>query len=316
MHSVLRFLPAALLLGAALPAQGAKVSLRALGSYLRHTDSVKVEIRVEASADTKVALSTITGSGIKLQAGGKTIPVGKPKSGTVPLTKGSKLTLEVPIAVGRVISKAGVKLGKGPVDVQIQLDEAKPAKVTVVRDVKELPIEQFDLTKTRVAIVTNFGTMVLAFRHDKAPKTVANFVKLSKDHFYDGTRFHRVLKNFMIQGGDPNTRDNNPANDGSGGPGYMIDAEFNDLRHVRGVISMARSSDPNSAGSQFFLMHGEAKHLDNQYTGFGSLVDGLDVLDRIAATPTKMTPRGEPSRPVSDVWLYKAIVLPAFKAKK
>ena len=315
MHSALRLLPAVLLLGGAVHAQSAKVSLRALESYLRHTDSLKVEIRVEATSDTEVPLATITGTGLTLKANGKSIPIGKPKSGKVPLRKGSKLTLEVPIQLGRALSKSGVKLGSGPVAVEVALAGADSAKVHVVRDIKDVNVEQLDLAKTRVAVVTNFGTMVVAFRPDKAPKTVANFVKLSKDHFYDNTRFHRVLKNFMIQGGDPNTRDNNPGNDGSGGPGYMIDAEFNDLRHVRGVISMARSRDPNSAGSQFFLMHGEAKHLDNQYTGFGSLVEGLDVLDRIASTATKMTPQGEPSRPVNDVWFYKAIVLPAFKKK-
>ena len=116
---------------------------------------------------------------------------------------------------------------------------------------------------------------------DKAPKTVANFEKLVKDGFYDGLTFHRIIKGFMIQGGDPK-------GNGTGGPGYTIRGEFskngfkNDLKHKRGVISMARSMMPNSAGSQFFIMHADAPHLDGQYAAFGQVIDGMDVIDKIA----------------------------------
>ena len=141
---------------------------------------------------------------------------------------------------------------------------------------------------SEVAVIkTTEGTMVIAFWTDAAPKTIANFKKLAKSGFYDGTCFHRVIKGFMIQGGDPNTKD--PAKEamwGMGDPGYKIDAEFNDHPHVRGVISMARSGDPNSAGSQFFICHGDQTFLDHQYTTFGKLIKGDDVLEKIATTPT------------------------------
>src|SRR5580700_9160758 len=119
-----------------------------------------------------------------------------------------------------------------------------------------------------VAVInTSEGTMVIQFWTDAAPKTIANFKKLAKEGFYDGTCFHRVIKGFMIQGGDPNTKDaSKEAMWGMGDPGYKIDAEFNDHPHVRGVISMARSNDPNSAGSQFFICDGNPTFLDHQYT--------------------------------------------------
>ena len=140
-----------------------------------------------------------------------------------------------------------------------------------------------------VAIInTTEGTMVIAFWPDVAPNTVANFKKLASQGFYDGTCFHRVIRNFMIQGGDPLTKD--PAKEslwGTGDPGYKIKAEFNDRSHTRGVISMARSQDPDSAGSQFFICHGNPRFLDRQYTAFGKLIKGDDVLEKIATTPTQ-----------------------------
>ncbi|MBK8974828.1 MAG: peptidylprolyl isomerase [Planctomycetes bacterium] len=171
-----------------------------------------------------------------------------------------------------------------------------------------------DLSRTRVKLVTSKGEMVIGFRPDMAPNTVANFVKLAKDGFYNGTRFHRIIRGFMIQGGDPNTKRGATGTPGTGGPGYTIDAEFNELRHVRGVLSMARSRDPNSAGSQFFIMHGKAPALDEHYTAFGQLESGLDVLDSIADTPVRLHPgSGEASVPVEDVWVYAAVVEPVFK---
>jgi len=142
-------------------------------------------------------------------------------------------------------------------------------------------------TNEVAVIKTTEGDMVIEFWTDAAPKTIANFKKLAESGFYDGTCFHRVIKGFMIQGGDPYTKD--PAKEnvwGQGDPGYKIDAEFNDHSHVRGVISMARSADPNSAGSQFFICHGSPVQLDHQYTTFGHLIKGDDVLEKIATTPT------------------------------
>jgi peptidyl-prolyl cis-trans isomerase B (cyclophilin B) len=147
-------------------------------------------------------------------------------------------------------------------------------------------------------LYTTHGPMKFKLWSDIAPKTVENFVKLSREGFYNGTAFHRIISGFMIQGGDPLTKD--PANAprfGTGGPGYTIRAEFNDRPHVRGVLSMARSSDPHSAGSQFFICHGDARFLDRQYTAFGELIAGDDVLEKIASTPVKSSSSGERSVP-------------------
>jgi len=142
-------------------------------------------------------------------------------------------------------------------------------------------------TNEVAVITTTEGTMVVEFWTDAAPKTIENFKKLANSGFYDGTAFHRVIKGFMIQGGDPLTKD--PSKEdawGTGGPGYQIKAEFNNHSHVRGVISMARSNDPDSAGSQFFICHGDPTFLDHQYTTFGKLIKGDDVLEKIGTTPT------------------------------
>jgi len=144
-------------------------------------------------------------------------------------------------------------------------------------------------------INTTEGTMVIEFWPEVAPKTVENFKALAQKGFYDGTCFHRVIKDFMIQGGDPLTRDPGAENRwGTGGPGYTIKAEFNDRSHVRGVISMARSNNPDSAGSQFFIFHGNPAFLDHQYTAFGKLIEGDDVLEKIATTPTH--PQDRPNK--------------------
>lgn len=152
-----------------------------------------------------------------------------------------------------------------------------------------------------VAVIkTAQGEMVLEFWPDVAPKTVENFKKLAREGFYDGTAFHRIVKGFMVQGGDPLTK--NAADEhawGTGGPGYKIKAEFNDRSHVRGVISMARSQHPDSAGSQFFICLADAKFLDRQYTAFGKLIQGDDVLGKLGDTPTTNGGGGEKSRPTT-----------------
>lgn len=137
-----------------------------------------------------------------------------------------------------------------------------------------------------VAVIkTNYGTIIFKFFPDKAPKTVANFEKLARSHFYDGTKFHRVIPGFMIQGGDPNTKGSDRSTYGQGGPGYKVNAEFSFIKHVRGIVSMARTQDPNSAGSQFFIMVAAAPSLDEQYTAFGHVVKGMDVVDKIVNLP-------------------------------
>jgi len=135
----------------------------------------------------------------------------------------------------------------------------------------------------RAIIETKFGEIELELLADKAPGHVKNFVDLAKKGFYNGSTFHRVIPGFMIQGGDPNTKDVNAsrAQHGTGGPGYMIKAEFNDTAHKRGVLSMARSTDPNSAGSQFFICVADSGFLDKQYTAFGRVLRGMEVADQI-----------------------------------
>jgi len=134
-----------------------------------------------------------------------------------------------------------------------------------------------------VAVIkTTLGTIVLEFFEEDAPKHVANFKKLAGEGFYDGITFHRVIPGFMIQAGDPLTKDDDRSNDGTGGPGYTIDAEFNSRKHLRGTLSMARKPDPNSAGSQFFICLKPQPGLDGQYTIFGQAAEGMDVVDKIA----------------------------------
>jgi len=143
-----------------------------------------------------------------------------------------------------------------------------------------------DSNPPHVLIKTKFGDMDVVLFPDLAPKHVESFLKLSKSGFYNGTIFHRIIPGFMIQGGDPLTKD--PANRsryGTGGPGYTLPAEFNKVPHEKGILSAARTADPNSAGSQFFIMVDKAPHLDGQYTVFGEIVKGIDVADTIVSQP-------------------------------
>ncbi len=160
-------------------------------------------------------------------------------------------------------------------------------------------------------IATSLGEMTIAFWPDVAPGTVENFKKLAREGFYDGTAFHRIIKGFMIQGGCPNTKAGARGIPGTGDPGYKLKAEFNSKPHVRGVISMARAQDPNSAGCQFFIVHGDARFLDRQYTAFGELVKGDDVLEQIASVPTKSGGGGEKSAPIERVEVKSVKLVPA-----
>lgn len=151
-----------------------------------------------------------------------------------------------------------------------------------------------DFQNTTATVETSVGTMKFEFFPDKAIGHVKNFVQLAEDGFYDGTIFHRVISGFMIQGGCPR-------GDGTGGPGHTIKAEFNDTHHERGILSAARAADPDSAGSQFFVCHGDAAFLDRQYTAFGRLIDGDDTLEKIASAAVMPGAGGENSRPVDPV---------------
>ena len=148
-----------------------------------------------------------------------------------------------------------------------------------------------------VAVIeTSLGNVEFEFLEDKAPGHVKNFKDLAKKGFYDGVTFHRVIPGFMIQGGDPNTKSNDRSNHGMGGPGYSIKAEFNDTLHKRGVLSMARSQDPNSGGSQFFIVVEDSNFLDGKYTAFGNVLSGMSVADTIVNVPRD--PKDNPNKRV------------------
>ena len=170
------------------------------------------------------------------------------------------------------------------------------------RDAKEAAVkEAAPKTADEVAVFeTTKGRMVIEFWEKDAPATVANFKKLARQGYFDGTGFHRIIKNFMIQGGDPKSKNPKAPDLGTGDPGYKIKDEFNAHKHLPGVISMANSGTPNSAGSQFFIMHGPAAFLDGKYTAFGHLIDGTSVLNEIANTPVGPNPMmgGEQSKPL------------------
>ncbi len=176
--------------------------------------------------------------------------------------------------------------------------EPEPASVASV-----VPVPP-SMTPRDVAVVTveGLGEIHIELLPSLAPASVANFIKLAGSDTYDGTLFHRVIPGFTIQGGDPNSKDDDPENDGRGGPGYGIQDEFSDVSFVRGIVGMARTDKPNSAGSQFFIVHEDARHLDGEYTVFGHVVRGIDVVDAMTLLPIDTEgANGPKSRPVDDL---------------
>jgi peptidyl-prolyl cis-trans isomerase B (cyclophilin B) len=190
------------------------------------------------------------------------------------------------------------------------------AAVLAVASVNAEEQKPMNSAKEVAVIKTSEGEMVAEFWPEVAPNTVENFKKLARSGFYDGTAFHRIVKGFMIQGGDPLTKD--PAKEsryGTGDPGYKIKAEFNDRSHERGVLSMARSSDPDSAGSQFFICLANVSRLDHQYTTFGKIIKGDDVLGKIGDTEVTTSDSGERSKPTKRVTVESIKIVPADSVK-
>jgi peptidyl-prolyl cis-trans isomerase B (cyclophilin B) len=190
---------------------------------------------------------------------------------------------------------------------------AAPAAKKTPRKEKSVATSPRDYANTLATLQTDMGDITLKFFYDKAPHHVQNFVDLAASGFYDGTMFHRVIPGFMIQGGDPNTKKaedpTHPYGTGGnvvGGKENRLKAEFNDTPHKRGILSMARSQDPNSASSQFFIVVKDSNFLDNQYSAFGEVVSGLDVADKIAATP-----RGANDRPNQPIRIKKILLTQA-----
>jgi peptidyl-prolyl cis-trans isomerase B (cyclophilin B) len=166
------------------------------------------------------------------------------------------------------------------------------------------------MAETKAVIETKFGNIELRFFPDVAPNHVNNFIELSRKGFYEGTLFHRVIPGFMIQGGDPNSKDMDRSGHGTGSPGYTVKAEFNDKPHKRGTLSMARSSNPDSAGSQFFICVADAAFLDGKYTVFGEVVSGMEAADKIVSQP-----RDRRDNPDERVEMKIRIVEPAAKTE-
>ena len=190
------------------------------------------------------------------------------------------------------------------------------AAVLAVASVNAEEQKPMNSAKEVAVIKTSEGEMVAEFWPEVAPNTVENFKKLVRSGFYDGTAFHRIVKGFMIQGGDPLTKD--PAKEsryGTGDPGYKIKAEFNDRSHERGVLSMARSSDPDSAGSQFFICLANVSRLDHQYTTFGKIIKGDDVLGKIGDAEVTMSGSGERSKPTKRVTVESIKIVSADSVK-
>ena len=184
-------------------------------------------------------------------------------------------------------------------------DKTKPetsAKDTAKAEKKMYKKRQAD--NPEIAIETDFGTMKLELFRDVAPIHVDSMLSRIREGFYDGLIFHRIIDGFMIQGGDPKGT-------GTGGPGYTLPAEFNKIKHVEGTLSMARSRDPNSAGSQFFICLAEAAYLNGQYTNFGHLMEGYDVLQKIGKVQT-----GKADRPAKEVFIRKMTILKDVPKKK
>jgi peptidyl-prolyl cis-trans isomerase B (cyclophilin B) len=173
---------------------------------------------------------------------------------------------------------------------------------------KEKKVTPLDYANTLATLQTDMGDITVKFFYDKAPHHVQNFVDLAASGFYDGTLFHRVIPGFMIQGGDPNTKKaEDPMHPyGTGGSGKNVNAEFNDVSHKRGILSMARSQNPNSASSQFFIVVKDSIFLDNQYSAFGEVVSGMEVADKIAAAP-----RGANDRPNQPIHIKKILLTQA-----
>lgn len=289
---------------------GLQLSITAPTIVAAHAE-LTLRLLIQVKEDSEVPAQLLNGANLTVRCNGQPhrAIVQEGKGGKVSLAKGTRIErfLTFPATrfltdpdVGEIVTVAVAWKGLLGVDCTFK----------VAPNTKNVKLEDLDLAKTEVMLITNYGDIQLSFRPDKAPKHVENFIKLCLQGFYDKTKFHRVMRNFMIQGGCPNTKsDSLRAKWGSGGAGYNLKLEPSDLRHLRGTLSMARAGR-DTASSGFFVVHKDAPHLDNGYSAFGNVVAGMDTVDRIAnvrvAGPNK-------SAPVEPVIVEAAIVLPKKK---
>jgi len=280
-------------------------------SYAMPGDVIEVAWSIQVKEDCMALPSALTGGAIALYVGEKSLgPIrsAPTEESEMEFKKGTSFQGKMPIAVNELIRKSGLKLDKTTtLNLSLGLGPVARANVKVVPDMSDYPLDKLDLSKTKVVILTDFGSMVARFFPGKAPNHVKRFVGLAQKHFYDGIQFHRIVPGFMIQGGDYHTRAaGSPSDMGAQPP---LKSEFNDIKHVKGILSMARTNDPNSASAQFFVMHGRAPYLDGNYTVFGKVIEGLDVIDALARQPIGRSSTGEMSKPLKPVWIRKMIVL-------
>jgi cyclophilin family peptidyl-prolyl cis-trans isomerase len=286
-----RLIVAAVVLATSATA-GVKVSVEAPSSLvLGQSALVRVELRAGEQGDTVPAWMFGPGA---FSVAGK--PLAKRGSAEVDLAPNQKVVLELDL--GPFLND--VK-GAGDSSIQLAYGNEKPTEVICMVPVQKgidfLKMEPAELAKYQVVMETNRGTMTMEFWPDVAPEHVRNFLDLASSGFYDGLTFHRIIPGFMIQGGDP-------TGTGSGSGPRRIKAEFSKKKHEAGVLSMARSSDPNSASSQFFVMHAAYPSLDGSYSAFGKLVSGLDVVEKIVTSP-----RGANDKPNQPQTIVKATVV-------
>lgn len=290
---------------------GVRLTLSAPSIVAAHGD-MSLRLHIQVAEDCTVPSQLLTGANLTVRTNGQPHKpvVQDGKGGPVQLLKGTQIQrlLTFPAATFLINPDAGevvtVAVGwKGLIGVDCTFK--------VAPNTKNIKLEELDLNKTEVMLVTNYGDIHLAFRHDKAPKHVENFVKLCLQGFYDDTKFHRVIKNFMIQGGCPFTQHEKLREKwGSGGAGYQMKLETSDLRHLRGTLSMARGDGNDTASSGFFIVHKDSAHLDGLYSAFGNVVKGMDTLDRIAHVRLGGATNSAPVEPVT---LQAAVVLPKKK---
>lgn len=291
---------------------GVRLSLSA-PSIVPADGNVNLRLVIQVLEDVELSPQFLTGSNLTVRMDG--VPregiVDAGKGGKVALAKGTRIDRLLSIPTSRFVGEEkGGEVSMCAVGWKDMVGVDCTFKVAP--DTSGMRAADLDLNKTEVILMTNLGDIQVAFRPDKAPKHVENFVQLCLDGFYDGTKFHRVIRNFMAQGGCPFTKDETQRERwGTGSGDRVLKLEASDMRHLRGTLSMAHApTDPDTGSSGFFIVHKDSPHLDSLYSAFGNVVKGMDTLDRIC----NVRVAGQALyRPVQPVILQAAIVLPKKK---